>query len=176
MISSVRYRPWARPRLVVCVATAALATPSAAAGGGSLPEMVGTVVPPYPKPFESLSGTCISDGSEVCAHSISTLNGPDGTIVAVLVAALENRVEGAPYWRVLDMHALPPIGDDETWTAEACSLDGVLDPTVGAIVRFRTVEQWIEAEETLWAVKFDPAAGTLSEIAPEDVECILPGS
>ena len=160
-------------RLIPALAMLLFVLPAAA----TATDLIGTIVPPYPEGTESRMGQCIEDASgDICAFSVSTLNANDGTVVAILAKALSHRVEGTAHWHVLDVHDAPQLEEGQMWAIEECVKDGTPDPATIGIVAYRDMGGWIETGETVWAIRFDRESQKLTELDPDAVECILPGS
>ena len=116
------------------------------------------------------------EGEEICAHSIATLNGPGGSVSAIIAKTLVRHDDGRAVWKIIDVREAPGPTNGGIWAFEACHVDGIVDPSVIGLVSFKDMGGWIESEQTLWTVRFDVAARQLVELDPQNVTCVLPAS
>ncbi|WP_265515440.1 hypothetical protein [Nitratireductor luteus] len=146
------------------------------AGPAAAGSLIGAEVPPYPDGFSSSMGACIPDGRDICGYSIGTLENAEGDVIAIIAEQKTRMADRQPLLRVLDMIDTPALTDRQAWAIGECEIDGRLEPTVAGIVNVKDTGGWIEAADTIWAVRFDPAVGKLRAIDTARVTCAIPGS
>lgn len=146
------------------------------AAPASASDLIGRLVPPYPAGMASDMGTCIASKRDPCGYSIGTLNDAQGKILKVMALALSKRLKGVPVWRVIDIRDAPALARQQMWALEECAVDGKIDPTIIGAVSYRDMGGWIETKDTIWAIRFDVAAGRLEDVKLATVSCTLPGS
>ncbi len=165
--------------MLASTASLAVAGLTALAGAG-LPDLVGTLAPPYPAPYSSDQGTCVPQyGDNMCAYTVGTLNTPDGEIVAILAEkSLGHLDDGTSISRIVDMIEVPPIRDMQIYTAAECYLDGELTAGLAAVVQYDDNPDMVsfDVDHSVWAVALDTGSEKLTVIDPDRVECIMPGS
>lgn len=164
------------PRGTASMRLLAIATACALAAPANASELVGAIVPPYPEGTSSDMGSCIADDHDICAYAIATLNGPDGTVVAILAQEFIEHASIEPVWEVTDMLDAPEPVDGAFWAFEECHVGSEFDASVIGLVTAIDMGGWLETLDTLWAVRLDVASGGLVELDPAEVHCVLPGS
>lgn len=140
-------------------------------------DLIGSLVPPYPYGVKNHMGTCIPVESDICAYAISSLNDPDGNVIAIAAEkGLGHTSDGRGVFQILDIIEAPRKQAGQIWAFEECHLNGVVEPTTIALVEYEVVSAWIEARDTVWSVRFDIDSQALVQLPPSQVQCILPGS
>lgn len=152
---------------------------AAASAGG--PDLVGTIVPPYPDGLKSNTGSCVGSGmdpEELCARSIVTLDDAEDRTLQLLAAKFVDRVGDEPRWRITDAVPYPVLRRDELVAIATCQRDGVDDAGVVAIID--TGVEGATALDTLpavrWAMRLDRKTGKFLRIAPSRVRCYNEGA
>ncbi|GAA5078246.1 hypothetical protein [Lysobacter panacisoli] len=158
-----------------------LAVAFAASAWAGEPDLVGKIVPPYPKGYTSNTGSCVGSGSDpeqLCARSIVTLDAEDDRTLQLLAAQFVDRVGDEPRWRITDSVPYPALRRDELVAIATCQRDGVDDAGLVAII-----DTGVEGASGLdmlpavrWAVRLDRKTGRFMRVAPGRVRCYNEGS
>ncbi|MGH8081803.1 MAG: hypothetical protein ACREP7_14610 [Lysobacter sp.] len=169
------------------VATTAPPVPQAASsivrnsGARSADDWVGRVVPPYPDGYKSNTGGCVGSGrsaEQVCARSIGTIDDAEDRSLKFYAAELVGRIGNEARWKITDVVPYPKLQHGERVSMSTCTIDGITDPGVIAIVD--TAVEGAAAREMFdavrWAVKLDRRKGRFIEVKAAEVKCYNEGS
>lgn len=153
----------------------------AASAWAGEPNLVGKIVPPYPKGYTSNTGSCVGSGTgpeQLCARSIVTLDADDDRTLQLLAAQFVDRVGDEPRWRITDSVPYPALRRDELVAIATCQRDGVDEAGLVAII-----DTGVEGASGLdmlpavrWAVRLDRKTGRFMRVAPGRVRCYNEGS
>ena len=138
------------------------------------PDLVGSIVPPYPAGLSEREGACIGKGDalHVCEYSIGVLSDASGKPQWILAKHFERYDErGVAYAGVTDVLAYPRTSKNRQLLLWTCLFKNEVDASVLAVVTKPAAQA---KSASGWAYRVDFATGKFVKLNPSDVACYEP--
>ncbi|WP_020396524.1 hypothetical protein [Thiolinea disciformis] len=125
--------------------------------------LIGSRVPPYPKPWKVEGGTCLLN----CTYNIGVLKKAEQRLL-YLGKALPKSNANDVRWQILDVMPYPELPKGYELAEMACEVNGVADPSVMAIVKTAETE-WLD--QVRFAYKANTEQGAFETISTQGIRC-----